>query len=250
MEAQRRATLLRDAQDAIQETQNALAALDKNDIKSALAALQRAAGKLDLVIARDPKLALAPVGVTTTILDVYATPDAVRADIKAVKDDLATNQVQAARLLLKDMASEADINIVNIPLATYPAAVKAVAPLIDAGKIEQAKVAIDTALNTLVIETAVIPLPEVRAEAVLAEADRLVAKSNRSQDENAAVKKLIEAARNEVQLAEALGYAAKEDYKPLYSQLDDVEKKVSAGESGKSLFDRLRQSLKNMKFRA
>ena len=62
MEAQERGNLLKDAQAALEETRNALAALDRNDKSAALAALERASGKLDLVVARDPHLALAPVG--------------------------------------------------------------------------------------------------------------------------------------------------------------------------------------------
>src|ERR1700730_11403855 len=77
MEAEKRATLLKDAQSALEETRNALAALDKGEKQGALAALERVTGKLDLVIARDPKMAFAPVSVTTTVLDLYATPDTV-----------------------------------------------------------------------------------------------------------------------------------------------------------------------------
>lgn len=94
MEAQKRADLLKDAQSALEETRNALAALDRNDKSAALAALERASGKLDLVVARDPHLALAPVGVTTTVIDLYATPDTVKRVIGDAKDDLSRNQVQ------------------------------------------------------------------------------------------------------------------------------------------------------------
>jgi hypothetical protein len=59
MEAEKRATLLKDAQAALEETRNALDALDKGDKQAALAALERATGKLDMVVARDPNLARA-----------------------------------------------------------------------------------------------------------------------------------------------------------------------------------------------
>jgi len=77
-EAERRASLLKDAQSALEETRNALAALDKGDSKAALAALARASGELDLVLSRDPHLALAPVSVDTVVYDLYATPDTVK----------------------------------------------------------------------------------------------------------------------------------------------------------------------------
>src|SRR6202043_1589396 len=71
MEAEKRATLLKDAISALDETRNALAALDRGDKQGALSALERATGKLDLVVARDPKLAMAPVSVNTTMFDLY-----------------------------------------------------------------------------------------------------------------------------------------------------------------------------------
>ncbi|MGS8570856.1 YfdX family protein, partial [Salmonella enterica subsp. enterica serovar Braenderup] len=59
----------------------------------------------------------------------------------------------------------------NIPLASYPAAVKAVVPLIDQGKIEEAKAALQSALNTLVEERSVLPLPVLRAKLLLKRAE-------------------------------------------------------------------------------
>jgi hypothetical protein len=63
--------------------------------------------------------------------------------------------------------------VTELPLATYPAAIRAVAPLIDAGKTAEAEAALYAALNTLVIETYVVPLPRVRAQAMLREAEKL-----------------------------------------------------------------------------
>jgi hypothetical protein len=92
IQADKQAGLLKDAQLALEETRNAMTKLDQGDKNAALAALERASGKLDLVVSRDPKLALAPVDVTTSILDLYATPDTVKAVIKEAKDDLSRNQ--------------------------------------------------------------------------------------------------------------------------------------------------------------
>jgi hypothetical protein len=245
-EAEKRATLLQDAASALAETHNAVTALDKNDRKSAIAALERATGKLDVVVSRDKNLAFAPVAVSTTMLDLYTTPETVKGIVKETKDNLAKDRVQQARLLIQNLASEADINVTEIPLATYPAAIKAVVPLIDQGKINEAKAALYTALNTLVVETWVVPLPRVRAEALLAEANKLV--NEKKDQEKDKVRSLLDDTRRQIQLAEALGYGTADSYKTLYSQLDDLEKKVSSGQSSSSLFDRFRQSIKNFKF--
>jgi YfdX protein len=248
MEAQKRVSLLQDAQSAMAQTRIALAALDNGDRNAALSALEQATGKLDLVVSRDPKLAFAPIEVNTAIFDLYATPDTVKRVEKEARDDLSNSQVQQARLLVTPLASEADTHVVGIPLATYPAAIKAVAPLIDAGKTEQARAALEAALNTLVIETYVIPLPKIRAQALLQQAEQVAANASRTQDDNQKLHGLIDATRTEIQLAEALGYGTKDDYKPLYAQLDDVQKKAEGGQSGKRLFEKFEQSLKRFKF--
>lgn len=250
LEAQKRASLLMDAQAALEETHNALAALDRGDKASALSALERASGKLDLVISRDPKLAFAPINVTTTVFDLYATPDTVKRVVQESKDDLSREQVQQARYLIINLASEADTHVLEIPLASYPSAIKAVAPLIDAGKTEEAEAALEAALNTLVVDTFVIPLPRVRAEALLQQAEQLSSKASRTSADDQRLHNLLNATRTQIQLAEALGYGTKDDYKPLYAQLDEVQKKAESGQSNKSLFNRIEDSIKRFKFSA
>lgn len=247
-DAEKRATLLTDAQSALEETRKALAALDRGDKKAALAALANASGKLELVVSRDSRLALAPVSVDTVVYDLYATPDAIKTVVKQVRGELSDDRVQQARRELQYLASEADVNVTELPLASYPAAIKAVAPLIDQGRLDEAKAAIATALSSLVIDTLVIPLPRVRAEALLGAAQQLTSKSSRTQAEQDRALALLAAARNEVQLAEALGYGTKADYKPLYSQMDDLQKAAKGGNAGTGLFDRVRESLKRFKF--
>jgi hypothetical protein len=151
---------------------------------------------------------------------------------------------------MTDLASEADTHVTEIPLATYPAAIKAVAPLIDAGKMQDAKATLEAALNTLVEVTYIIPLPGIRAQAMLNVAEDLASKNKKQQADGQRVQKLIQGARTKIQLAETLGYGTKENYKALYAQLDDLQKQTENGQSGKGLFARMKESLRNFKFSA
>ena len=245
--AEKRQQLMKDAVAAVEETHNALSALDGEKKDEALAALERVTGKLDLIVAREPALALAPVHVATIIRDLYSNVETVNAMVKEAKKYLDEGKVQQARMILGGVASEAELQVTNIPLASYPTAIKAVAPLIDAGKIAEAKTALQTALNTLVIESFIVPLPRVRAEAMLIEAEKLAEKANRSEEENKKLKELMESSRHELQLGEALGYGNKTDYKPLYAQLDEIQTKTEGGKSGKGYFDKIKGSLANLK---
>jgi hypothetical protein len=83
---------------------------------------------------------------------------------------------------------------------------------------------------------------------MLAAADTLANARERKEEDKARIHGLIDATRHELQLAEALGYGTMENYKPLYAQLDEIQKKADSGQSGKNLFDRFRNSVKNFKF--
>lgn len=163
-----------EAARAIGETQRAVQALKEDDVKPAMKALETATGKLELIMARRPELALAPIDVRVVQTDLYATPEDVSEAVEQAQELLRDGELQEARLLVANLASEIVVETVNLPLATYPDAIKAAVPLIDAGDLQAAQRLLENALSTLVVRTeAVIPIPVVRAQELLAEAEDL-----------------------------------------------------------------------------
>jgi len=77
-------------------------------------------------------------------------------------------------------ASETVVTVANIPLATYPAAIKDAVRSIDANKIDEAKATLQAALNTQVLTETIIPLPVVYAGESLKEAETLAEKTDRT----------------------------------------------------------------------
>ena len=75
----------------------------------------------------------------TIVHDLFANTETIEAMTDEALDALKHGEVQQARHVLALLASEIVIAVTNIPLASYPAAVKSVVPLIDQGKIEEAK---------------------------------------------------------------------------------------------------------------
>jgi hypothetical protein len=245
--AERRKAMFEEASSALAETTAALKALDEGEIDEALDALARSTGKLEILLARAPDLALAPVDVRHTTYDVYATVDEIRSARDEVEDLLEDGKVQEARALLSGLASEHVISVRNIPLATYPDAIKAVTPLIDKGEIEEAKLALRKVLNTLVVTKHVISLPVVRAEHMLSAAEKLVHKEGRSEEETEAIGILLQGARGQLELAEALGYGDKDDFKTFRDQIAELERKIAANESTEGVFGRLRETLDELR---
>lgn len=244
--AEKRRKITADAIAAVAETNNALKLLDEKKADEALAALERVTGKLELILARDPKLALAPVDVEVITFDLIAKLDTIKAVIKEAEDYLEDGEVQKARRLVANLASEIQIRTTSIPLATYPGAIKAVAPLIDAGKVDEAKVALQAALNTLVVTTDVIPLPVLRADTLLRNAEALAENKERTDKDNKTLANQLAEARNQLKMAELLGYGNKKAFEPMYEQIDQIEEKTADGKSGKGWLDKIKQQLSDL----
>ena len=244
--AERRKAMFAEARSALDSTNAALKALDEDKTKEALDALALATGKLEILLARDPDLALAPVDVRYMTHDVYATADEIRAARKQVEELLEDGKVQEARALLSGLASEYIISVRSIPLATYPDAIKAVTPLIDKGETEEAKLALRRVLNTLVVTDRVISLPVVRARHMLGAAEKLINKEDRSEEETEAIGVLLKNARDQLEMAEALGYGDEGDFKKFREQIEELEGKIAAHEPTKGVFGRLRETLDNL----
>jgi hypothetical protein len=242
----KRKALMADATSAIQETQAALKTLDEGKTSQAIAALERATGKLDLILARDPKLELAPAGVSVTTYDVQGGLDAVKQVRKEAEELIEAGRLQEARRLIKNLASETVISVSNIPLATYPDAIKRAVKLIDEKKPDDAKRVLQAALNTQVVIDTVIPLPVVKAEEFLKTAEDLAQKKDRTKDDNDRLKTSFDRANEQLQFAQALGYGTKKDFDKMYQQLAEIRDKAADNQSGTGWFAKIKASISEL----
>ena len=244
--AAKRKTLMAEATSAIAETQNALKALDNGKSKEALSALERATGKLEIILARDPKLTLAPAGMNVVTQDVQGGLEAVKQARKKAEDLIHEGRLQQARLILNNLASETVINVINIPLATYPTAIKQAVALIDQNKTEDAKRVLQDALNTEVITQTIIPLPLVSAQDALSTAEKLAEKKQRTADDNSHLAASLGEARSQLMMAQELGYGVKSDFDHFYEDIAQITRKTSDNKSGKGFFEKIKSSLSEL----
>jgi hypothetical protein len=244
--ADKRKQVLDEAVSALALTKSALAALDGKDAARALATLAEVTGKLELIVAREPTLALAPVDVRTIVHDLFANTETIEAMTDEALDALKHGEVQQARHVLALLASEIVITVTNIPLASYPAVVKSVVPLIDQGKIEEAKAALQAALSTLVETRSVHPLPALRARLLLKRAEPLVEDGQRSEASNERLETLLNEARQQLEMAELLGYGKRKDFESMYDELKKIKQKTGGGGGGKGWLDEVKAKLSRL----
>ena len=238
--------VLKDAVSALGSVNRAIIALQHKDKDAALSALADATGKLELVTSADPSLKLAPIDVSESLFDLYADPQVVDAARLRSINMLRAGDVQDARALLADMASELVVQTTSIPLGTYPEAIKAVVPLVSQGKYQDAVDALSAAMNTLVVTNTIIPLPSLRAEAAI-EAARVVANTDKklTAAQKAKLNERLDFARSQLRLSEALGYVDRGTYKQMHKDIEQLRKQVNAGGKGETLFKSILKRLKS-----
>ncbi|WP_457574582.1 YfdX family protein [Desulfolithobacter sp.] len=245
--SKKRETIVKEAVAALEETRKALDAIEKKKKKEALDALALVTGKLEIIVAREPALANAPIDVRVEQYDLYATIDEIKKAIKQAEDLLEDGEVQQARMILSGLASEIDIVVTSLPLATYADGIKAVARLVGDEKYQEAADALYDLLSTLVITRNIIPLPILRAEELLKKADKLAQTEGRTEEQNKELDTLLDNARDQIRMAEVLGYGDKKEYKTFYRQIKEIKKKTRGGKFGKGFIDELKKSLHEFK---
>jgi hypothetical protein len=178
--------------------------------------------------------------------DLQGGPAAARKLRQQAQDLLNEGRIQEARLLLRNLASETVISVANLPLATYPAAIKDAVEAIDANKIEGAKTILQSALDTQVLTQTTIPLPVVYAQESLREAETLSEKKDRTADENARLKTALDKAREHLEFAQILGYGTQKDFDKMYQQLAEVQEKTSDNKAEAGLYAKLKASISEL----
>lgn len=243
----KRDLLLKEAVEALDQTEAALAALNDGRIDDALDALALVAGKLELVVARDPDLALAPIDVTMEVHDLFATKDHIKKAIGEAEDLIEKRRIQEARRLLAGLGSEIVLSVSNLPLATYPDAIREIAPLVDAGEIEAAKVALVAALDTIVVTKHTLALPVIRAQVLLDAAQEILDNTSASIQAKRSLPSLIERAQEQFEMAELLGYVEPEDLEDLRKEWAHIASQVTGGEPEKGVLSKMQKSLAGMR---
>jgi len=238
--------LIKEAIKALQYTNNAYIALNSNKKDKALEDLKKAIGELTVVLNKPNAPYLLPVNVTMEATEYVGTIKNIATQITAAKVALAKNQLPIARNILNTLKSEIDIKAINIPLATYPDAIRLAIKYINENKIKEAKDVIAMALNTLVTTDTIIPIPIIKAQDLVIAASKVVKKDKKQ------ALKYLEEAKKQLKLAELLGYTSKSDttYKMLADKINTIESKINHNKNTDSFFDELKSKLKEFKEKA
>ena len=238
--------LIKEAIRAIQYTQDALIYLNGNKIKKAKEALKKAIGELAIVLNSPNPPYLLPVDIRIEAYEFQGKIEDIAKMVASAKLLVAENKLPEARQVLNALRDEIVIKTINLPLATYPAALNLAIKYLNEGKIKEAKDVLAMALSTLVEIDTIIPIPLIKAQALVTEASKIVKKDKKQ------ALKYLEEAKKQLKLARLLGYTStsKTTYKELEEAIKHIEKEIKANHKTGSLFEELLQKLKEFKEKA
>ena len=231
-----------DAVAAIKQVEQAAGLLKREKYEEALNQLNSADKSLEVAIAADPSLKLIPVVQDVSTYDLVTSPKAIKDEVNAISKELKSGNVQEARVRLDQLRSELITNYVYLPVEIYPAAIKQAVKEIGAKQYSQAEATIDTAMNSLVQEVEVMPLPVSLANDAILDAE-----AKRSTDKEQALWDL-DYAHEQMLTAERLGYfyGDTEDYKTALQHIENLRSAIGGNSDVDSLFTKAKESVKHL----
>ncbi len=230
---------------AVADTYTVVELLNQKKTKEALELLKKVIGEMEVILAANENVSLIPINSYTVVVDTALGPEEVLKTITEVTKKLTQGDVQGARILLDTLQSEIDIVIENLPLATYPDAMKLASKYIIDGKVEEAKSVLQIALNSMVVKKIIIPIPLVRASDLIEEASK-ISKTHKEQ-----ALKYLDEAKRQIKLAKVLGYGNEDQkiYRDLQARIDSIKKEIEGKNEAAKMFEELIKRLKEFKKR-
>jgi hypothetical protein len=178
-------------------------------------------------------------------MDLITDDATVKAVGKKAKELTSDGKYQDARRILRNFASEIDLTTVNLPMASYPDAIRHSARLIHEGKTKEARAELQTALNSLVIAEEATPLPVVKAAALVDEVQRKMSQNKVKKDE---ATQMLDRADFQLQLAQDMGYATtKNEYSDVRSSIQQVKKELASNQKDSGLISKLKNDLASIR---
>ncbi len=228
--------------EGLQQTVVALRALHQNKIKPAKEALEKATKLFDKALKKDPQLALVPIADEIRVNDFTGDAKLVKHIINAAQSLLKDHDTQAARNMLLPLQDEMDMTTQFIPMGTYPVATKEALKMLNKGNSKLAFSALATALNSVVTQVVVVPLPLITAQDLVLEASKLD-KSNKKD-----ALKLLSSADDELEKAVLLGYTKEHsaEYKSLQTQVKNIEAEIRGKNIVAKLYDHIKNDFKSL----
>ncbi len=228
--------------DGLNKTMEAIEAIVHKDNKTAKNALLKATKSFDEALKANPNLKFVPIAHAIDINAFEGDVKLIKNIIKTAQELLADYDVQAARKMLMPLVDEMVVSTEFIPMDVYPIATKDATKALDSGKTKEALAILMTGLNSMVVESVVIPIPLLIAQ------DMVIAASHVEKSNKKKALALLSGAQNELKKATLLGYAKKHthEYKAIKKEIKKIKKEIKGKNAVEKLYDHIKESFSKL----
>ena len=238
--------IVKEAVDSIKLVANTIISINANKKDEAIKKLEKAIGKIEIVLSNPKAPALIPIDSKVIVSQFIGTAYDVENAVITAKAMLENKRVQDARDILLPLSDEIDFITTNLPLASYPNALREAAKKLQNNKLKEAKAILTQTLNTFVNVKTITPI------GILVAQDLILAASNVAKKNKHLALSHLNAAKASLKKAQALGYASTSDttYKILNDSISKIEKEIKGKNKAKKLFIDLLDKIKEFKQKA
>jgi len=250
LKANRLQEVIKEAANIVNETGRVIELLQERKIEQASVLLERINSKLDKLIKKYGLIKL-PIDVAFQVYTFNADLNTAKKLAETAKQAVNSNDFVKARTILNFLRDEIDIKTTYMPLDLYNESLKLARELLKQNKIDSAILALESALNTLEIETVIVPRPLLEAQVLLQDAKRIYKVQPKKALE------ILKRIEQDIKRAQVLGYVPNEKaIKPLLEQIAELKKAVEENlttaesqfkETTKTLNELVNQSIKTTK---
>jgi len=214
----------------------------KPEVENAIKHLQSATGEFEGSVSLDKDLAFAPVENSLQTYILVASSDEVERELAFIEDLIEDGKVQDARRLLMPLRSEVVVQTTSLPMITYPDAIKDAIRQLSDGTVEKAKEILETAMDTLIIEEEIIPIPVITAKNAIEKASKMDKKKKGK------VLEELKLAKEQLKLANVLGYLSDDGklHDDLQGQIEKIEKEVKGENKVEKLYDKVKAKMEGL----
>lgn len=236
---------VKEALNCITETNETLKSLASGKMKEAKKQMHQAMLQAKNTLKNNPNVHYVPVNISVSSNNFVTSIQQADQLLTEAKKSLSNGGYQKASSVLNKLKSEIDITTINMLFSNYPSGLAKADSLLNAKKTTDAENILYGLLNSLQITQVVLPLPVLRAEALINQA-KTVADQNKDEGK---IVNLLENANYQLLLAKEMGYGSfDQEYNVLSGELKDLEKDVLSGTSSPKDFSLL--SIKVDQFRS
>ncbi|NPA59665.1 MAG: YfdX family protein [Epsilonproteobacteria bacterium] len=235
--------LIKEALNSLKLASSALVKLQKNKSAEAKKDIELALGKLESTLVAKDAPKLLPIDQRVVVKNYVGSVDDIEKALKQVGKLLREKRVQEAQTLLSTLQSEIEVTVVNLPLVTYPDALKLASKFIIEDKPQKAQEVLKVALNSFSEVVEIIPLPIINALKLIDVAKAV------SKDDKSEALKYLSSANDELKKAELLGYISESatTYKELHKLIDSVKEEIKGKNKAEKMFENLGKKLNEFK---